>query len=96
MSKLTEEAITELCKCHGIENEGYSLEEAKDLCGVAEIIRAKGMPVKEVMCNDWHDGDCRCKNGWLPSDGPFCFSYNALRQECEYGGLIIETVGGVG
>lgn len=82
---VTEEVITAMCKNHGIENEGYSLEEAKDLCGVAEIICHKGVPVTEAVCVDWFDGDCANKK---------CSSH--LQGECEYGGIIIETVGGVG
>ena len=85
MKSFTEEAIDEICKCHGIENEGYDLEEAKDACGVAEIIKANGIPVKETMCNDWFDGDCGNKNCPDHHDG-----------ECEYGGLILEGIGGVG
>ena len=37
-------------------------------------------------CPDSIDGDCRCTNGWLPCDGPFCNQYNALKKECETGG----------
>lgn len=81
----TAEVIGALCKNHGIEDEGYSVEEAKDLCGVAEIIKHKGIPVKEEVCVDWFDGDCgnkRCENH--------------LHGECEYGGNIIVAVGGMG
>lgn len=81
----TQEVIDELCKNHGIEDEGYSLEEAKSICGVAEIIKHKGIPVKETMCVDWFDGDCGNKR---------CGSH--IKGECEYDGIIFETVGGVG
>ncbi len=81
------EVINAICKNNGVENKGYSLKEAKEICGVSEIIMHKGIPVKESVCNYWFDGECGDTS---------CRTYDAFMQECEDDGVTIEALGGTG